>query len=414
MTSAFQSQATPSSTSYLPPNVRPVAKAIHTPEPSTTAKWVPINRSFIALVKIILCSAQERLGLANLAITLRCVTQQGYKHLILINNDQDIQLTAAGRIEEIIISTDMPMSPASERLDAQNAITLPVDLNLQRLGYLVATMHDNPETTSEARVLAEQLGSVNDEFIGIVKRYQTRYRAIYVYGDQCYWIGNSQTLRQLDQQIGRLASTGKPVLLLGNKGTGKIIAARALHCERHTAMVPFIESNCTEWQAGATKNILQALYSYTDGGSLFLRNIDTLPESELSILRTFVTQAVNRALANIQRPPVDLIISLSHREAALSPDLKHWLTTTCCPLRLPDLEERVTDIRDLLRFFVRDHSRQYDVRLSDQTWLRLENTPWQGNVSDLQTLIEKAVSLAESKVIDDSIIDQCLTDAVIA
>lgn len=408
MISAFASQASSSSATFLPPHVRPVAKAIHTPDRSLTARWVPINRSFIALTKIILRSAQEKFGLANLAITLRCVTQQGYKHLILVNDDQDVQITAAGCIEEIIISTDMPMSPACERLDARNAVTIPVDLNQQRLGYLVATLSSTSEHAVEAGDLTQKLAAVNDEFVGVVKRYQTRYRAIYVYGDQCYWIGNSQALRQLDQQITQLASHNKPVLVNGNKGSGKIIAARALHCERHTDMVPFIESNCAEWQAGAATNILQSLYYYANKGTLFLRNIDKLPESEYPALQVFINNAVNQALANLRRPPVDLIMSVSGRDTSLTIPHRQWLSEISTPLDLPDLNDRTADIRDLINFFARGQSRQQEVQLSENTWQLLEKTIWQHNVYDLKRLIEQAATTTGGKLINDPVIEQCL------
>lgn len=408
MISAFASQASSSPANSLPPHVRPVAKAIHTPNQSLTARWVPINRSFIALTKIILRSAQERLQLANLAITLRCVTQQGYKHLILVNDDQDVQMTAAGCIEEIIISTDMPMSPASERMDARHAVTLPVDLNQQRLVYLLATPPLHPESTQEATTLVQQLAAVNDEFIGIVKRYQTRYRAIYVYGDQCYWIGNSQALRQLDQRISQLANLGKPVLVTGNKGSGKIIAARALHCERHTDMVPFIESNCAQWQAGAATSILQSLYYYANKGTLFLRNIDKLPESEHAALQAFITHTVNQALANLRRPPVDLIMSISERDADIAASHQQWLKQISTPLNLPDLNDRTADIRDLIHFFARVQSGQQDLQLSEHVWQQLEKTTWPCNVDDLKRLIEQAALATGGKPINDPVIKHCM------
>lgn len=410
MISAFTSQASPSSSSLLASGVKPVAKAIHTPEQSLTARWVPINRSFITLTKIILRAARERLGLANLAITLSCVTQQGYRHLLLVQPGDDIQLAAAGRVEDIIISTDMPLSPECERLDVRNAITLPVDMNRQRLGYLVATLPDpgNTDAMSNGEQLPGQLAAINDEIIGVIKRYQTRYRAIYVYGDQCYWIGNSQALRELDQRISHIASSARPVLVVANKGSGKIIAARTLHCERHTGIVPFIESNCAEWQAGATTSILRSLYHYADGGTLFLRNIDRLPESEQALLQTFVNETINTALAHLRRPPVDLVMTLSQRQTPLSDSLAHWLRSNTNALQLPELTQRSADIRDLVRFFVQDHSRQQNIVLSEATWQQLESYPWSNNVHGLKQLIDEAIRRCKTMVIDDELILSCL------
>ena len=67
MIALFQAAITP----------KPLARAIHKFNQSATAKWVPVNKSFITLTKIILRSAVERLNLAHAAITLRCVTHHG-------------------------------------------------------------------------------------------------------------------------------------------------------------------------------------------------------------------------------------------------------------------------------------------------------------------------------------------------
>ena len=89
------------SSTHKPLHHKPVAKAIHPLNQAANAKWVPINKSFITLTRIILNAALERFGLVNIAITLRCVTQQGYRHLILVNDDRDIQIAAVDTISPI-------------------------------------------------------------------------------------------------------------------------------------------------------------------------------------------------------------------------------------------------------------------------------------------------------------------------
>lgn len=400
---------------HKPIHHKPVAKAIHSLNQSETGKWVPVNKSFITLTKIILRSALERFGFVNIAITLRCVTQQGYRHLILVNDHQDIQIASVGRVEEFIISTEMPMTPASERLNAAEAITFPMDFQQQRLGYMVALVRNTKYTAENddgpvvsMDELKRNLMVVVDEIIGVIKRYQTRYRAIYVYGDQCYWIGNSAALRYLDHRIDTLAKSALPVLICGNKGSGKIIAARALHCQRHTEIVPFIESACHEWQEDAATSILQALYVYAKGGTLFLRNIDKLSLKNLQALQEFCSVRLSDTETKGPQESVDLIFSLSERDLVLTPELQHWLNIHSAELYLPDLHERQEDIRDLTRFFIRECALGKEFDFTESAWHLLESTLWPANVDSLKQVILQLSARVEHPLVDAALVENFL------
>ena len=256
--------------------------------------------------------------------------------------------------------------------------------------------------------IKRSLTRIADEMVGVIKRYQTRYRAIYVYGDQCYWIGNSTALRQLDQGIDALATSALPVLIRGDKGTGKIIAARALHCERHSEIVPFIESGCHEWQEDAATSILQALFAYAKGGTLFLRNIDKLSADNLRVLQEFCTQRTLEKTTKGHRESVDLIFSLSRRNAELSVSLQRWLSINAVELCLPDLGERQEDIRDLTRFFIRECALGKEFDLTESAWQRLETFSWIDNVEGLKRLIVQLSARAEHPLVDLDLLDTLL------
>lgn len=333
-------------------NHKPVARAIHKFNQSATAKWVPVNKSFITLSKIILRTAVERLGLAHAAITLRCVTHQGYRHLLLVNDVQDLQLAAAGRVEEFFISTQEVNTSPFEDFVAETAFSLPLNFKQpqgqpQRLGYLVAQVAPGVAmlgVEAKSEWLAKELALVADEIIRTIGRYQTRYRAIHIYGDQSYWIGNSKALRQLDQRIDQLAKGNKPVLIRADKGCGKVIAARSLHCLSRADTAPFIESDCKEWEEGAVASILQSLHTYANGGTLFVRNIDALSNAGFQALRSFWLKA-----ANMQFDGTDslrLIMSLSRVNASVAPMQAEWLAQYTQELSLPTMRERQGDLRD--------------------------------------------------------------------
>lgn len=380
---------------------KPVARAIHKFNQSSTAKWVPVNKSFITLTKIILRAASERLSLAQLAITLRCVTHQGYRHLLLVNDAQDLQVAAIGQAEEFIISAQDSIGAPFANFKAEAAYSLPIDFkppqgNIQRLGYLVA--QSRPGCVIKREQVIKDLALVADEVVRTIGRYQTRYRAIHVYGDQSYWIGNSKALRLLDQQMDLLAKGNLPVLVRADKGTGKVIAARSLHCLGRPELAPFIESDCTEWEQGNAASILQSLHSFANGGTLFLRNLDALSPSDFQHLNDFWRHASQAEFDGSYS--LKLIVSLSRFDCALSNMQHHWLLHHTRELNLPGLQERCEDIRDLAQFFIGEFALGDGFDLTEDAWHLLESAPWPGNVEQLKQLIKKLVLMANGSLIN--------------
>ncbi|WP_062064642.1 sigma 54-interacting transcriptional regulator [Cellvibrio sp. OA-2007] len=384
---------------------KPVARAIHRFNQSATAKWVPVNKSFITLNKIILRAAAERLGLAYMAITLRCVTHQGYRHLLLVNDVQDLQLAAAGRVEEFFISTQEVNHSPFEDFVAETAFSLSLNFKQpqgqpQRLGYLVAQVASGVATSgadAKSEWLAKELALVADEIIRTIGRYQTRYRAIHIYGDQSYWIGNSKALRQLDQRIDQLAKGSKPVLIRADKGCGKVIAARSLHCLSRADTAPFIESDCKEWEEGAAASILQSLHTYANSGTLFLRNIDALSTVGFQSLRNFWLKAANTKFDGAYS--VRLIMSLSRVNALLAPMQAQWLAQYAQELALPTLRERHGDLRDLAQFYIREFALTAEFDLTEDAWQLLEVSDTLIDVEQLKTAIQKLALIANGALV---------------
>lgn len=354
----------------------------------SSARWVPVNKSFVALVKIILCAAVRQLGLEQAAVTLRCLNQQGYRHLLLADDKQDLYLAASGGCEEFIISTQQPIAAPFQDFDAEMAISLPINFKpAQRLGYLVATLPSTQARQPITSALRRELVWVVDEIVRVVSRYQTRYRSIHCYVDQSYWIGNSTALRQLDQRMDQLAKGLQPVLICAEKGAGKLIAARSMHDLACAETAPFIESDCREWEPGTAVAILQSLRSCATGGSLFLRNIDLLNRMDLHELQRFcVFMATSSAPDRLR-----LSMSVSSSGRNLNPDVHRWLLQVCAELQLPSLAERREDIRDLGQFFIREFSLGSRVELTEPAWQVLEAMHWPDNVASLKKLLQKLV-----------------------
>ena len=398
-----------------PKSNKPVAKAVFAFDEQSGAKWVPLNKSFITLAKIILQSAAERMDIKSIAITLRCITHQGYRHLLLANEERDMTAGAFGSLEEFIISNEDSLTPKSERLSDLDCISVSLDYQGQRLGYVVATLpvveFAGVEGTPSPRSIEAELHVVVSEIGSIITRYQTRYRAIFIYGDQGYWIGNSLALRQLDKRIEQLKDLTKPILIRGNKGTGKIIAARSIHCSRHKGILPFIESSCNEWEEGAAASILQALYAYAKGGTLYLRNIDALSADNFRVLQRFWATVQRELEVKGKAESVALIFSVSHKHYASNvTDLIEWLKVNTVELVLPDLAERRDDLRDLVSFYIRDYALSVQFDFSDHAWRLLESFSWRENVTQLKRVIQKVALVAEEPLISVSLLEPLLKD----
>jgi len=378
-------------------NHKPVARAIHKFNQSSTAKWVPVNKSFITLSKIILRAAVERLDLAHAAVTLSCVTQQGYRHLVLAN---DVQDAAAGTVEEFIISTQEANTSPFGDFIAETTFSLPLNFKqsqgqVQRLGYLVAQAA--PGVAIKSEQLTKELALVADEIIRTIGRYQTRYRAIHIYGDQSYWVGNSKALRQLDQRIDQLAKGMQPVLIRADNGCGKVIAARSLHCLSRADTAPFIESDCREWEESAAASILQSLHTYANGGTLFLRNINALSDTSFQALRNFWLKAASARFDGTYS--LRLIMSVSRKNAVIAPTKIQWLAQNAQELLLPELHERAEDIRDLAQFYIGEFALGSEFDLTEEAWQLLESTDRLGNVEQLKAAIQKLALIANGVLV---------------
>jgi len=398
-----------------PKSNKPVAKAVFTFDEHSGAKWVPLNKSFITLAKIILQSATERMDIKSIAIILRCITHQGYRHLLLVNEEHEITASALGSPEEFIISNEDSLTPKNERFSEMECISVSLDYQGQRLGYVVATLpitdFSEQASTPSPRSIEAELHVVVSEIGSIITRYQTRYRAIFIYGDQGYWIGNSLALRQLDKRIEQLKDLTKPILIRGNKGTGKIIAARSIHCSRHKGILPFIESSCNEWEEGAAASILQALYAYAKGGTLYLRNIDALSADNFRVLQRFWAALQQELQVKASAESVALIFSVSHKHyASHATDLSDWLKVNTVELVLPDLAERRDDLRDLVSFYIRDYELSVQFDFTDHAWRLLEAFSWRENVAQLKRVIQKVALVAEDPLVSVSLLEPLLRD----
>jgi len=231
-------------------------------------------------------------------------------------------------------------------------------------------------------------------------------------------VGQSPVMRKLFSVIERVAPTDASVLITGATGTGKELAARAIHNLSSRRDAAFVDINCSAIPetlieaelfghqrgtfTGAHEN-RSGLFEKASGGTLFLDEVDALNLSaQAKLLRVLQERTVRRigARANIA---IDVrIISATNCDLAQAvasgrfrPDLYYRLRVL--PLHLPELCTRAGDVSLLVDHFLRLKSerqgRSTVPHFSAEAIRTLSEYPWPGNVRELENVIEYALAL---------------------
>jgi DNA-binding NtrC family response regulator len=231
-------------------------------------------------------------------------------------------------------------------------------------------------------------------------------------------IGCTDAMRHVYRLARLVAPRLTTVLILGPTGTGKELLARALHRLSPRASRPFVVVNC----AAIPETLLESeLFGHTrgaftgavqastgrilaaQGGSLFLDEVGELPISLQAKLLRFLDQKEVQRLGSAEAVRIDVRVlaatnadlELRVREGRFRSDLYYRLSAF--PLELPPLSERVADILPLAEFFLRhlEPSGAAPLTLSPQAVRILEAHAWEGNVRELQQVIERAAILGD-------------------
>jgi two-component system, NtrC family, response regulator AtoC len=237
-------------------------------------------------------------------------------------------------------------------------------------------------------------------------------------------IGQSPVMRKLFSVIERVAPTDASVLITGATGTGKELAARAIHDQSPRRDHAFVDINCSAIPetlieaelfghqrgtfTGAHEN-RSGLFEKASGGTLFLDEVDALNLSaQAKLLRVLQERTVRRigARANIA---IDVrIISATNcdlaqavAEGRFRPDLYYRLRVL--PLHVPELCTRGDDVQLLVEHFLRvksERSGQPLRKFTPEAMRALCDYPWPGNVRELENTIEYALAIGLDDELD--------------
>lgn len=233
------------------------------------------------------------------------------------------------------------------------------------------------------------------------------------------FIGESLPIQKVFTMIEKVAPTDANVLVLGENGTGKELAARALHRNSERKREVFInvdlgsisenlfESELFGHVRGAftdAKEDKPGRFELASGGTLFLDEIGNLSLPLQAKLLTVLQQRTVRRVGSSKEKKIDIRLVCATnmplydmvQEGTFRQDLLYRINTV--ELKMPALAERKDDIDLLVKYFMDIYGKKYKkpkMRIDQNTIAKLKRYHWPGNIRELQHAIERAIILAD-------------------
>ncbi len=304
-------------------------------------------------------------------------------------------------VEFILITGHASVESAVDALRMGAADYLVKPINIQRLKSIL-------DRIPRAGELKAQIGSLRGE----LRRFGRFGRML----------GNSSSMQELYDQIGKVAPTEATVLLIGESGTGKELAAQTLHELSLRRKRAFLAVNC----GAISPNLIESemfghergsftgaerqhkgYFERSHGGTLFLDEITEMPiELQVKLLRVLETGFFMRVGTNQEIESDVRIIAATNRnpqeavaEGKLREDLYHRLNVF--PVQLPPLRERVNDVELLAQSFLDQLNEIHKTskKIAPEMLESLAGHAWPGNVRELKNYVQRAFIMSEDGLI---------------
>ena len=264
------------------------------------------------------------------------------------------------------------------------------------------------------------------ERIGLVRENRVLLKRIASIKTIPSMLGEHPKMAEVFRIVAKIAATSSTVLIVGESGTGKELVAKAIHEGSQRQDKPFMAINC----AAIPETLIESelfghekgsftgasarefgVFEAANGGTVFLDEIGEMNVSmQAKLLRAIQEKEIRRVGGKVNIPLDVRIISATNKE--LEQEIKRggfredlFYRLNVIRINLPPLRERGSDVKTLAEFFVKKYSQATGIAvegISRPALKLLMNYAWPGNVRQLESVIERAVLMAESNYIETS------------
>ena len=372
----------------------------------------------------ILVAEDDELTLELLANVLR---REGYDVVAVADGREALDNLRDNRFELVVTDIQMARASGLEILDAVLRATPDVPV-------VLVTAYADPGAAMDA--IAKGAADYLAKPIDIVALRTTVARALErsrlardnqslrsTIAGRKLLVGTSPPMLELYKQIAHVAPTSASVLITGESGAGKELAARTIHERSLRADKPFVAVNC----GALAENLLESelfghergaftgasaahpgLFEVADGGTIFLDEVgDVPPKMQAQLLRVLQEGEVRRVGGTAVMRVDVRVVSATNRDLAadvkagrMREDLFYRLSVVS--VHVPPLRDRGDDLVALTRYLVARHASllgRPTPHLSDETLHRIRSHTWPGNVRELDNALARAVAMSQRGVI---------------
>jgi two-component system response regulator AtoC len=214
------------------------------------------------------------------------------------------------------------------------------------------------------------------------------------------FLGRDPSILRIERTIARIRDLDTPVLISGERGTGKRQVAALIHHNSHRRQGPFVKLNCAVWEnASDVDGDFAAAVTRASGGTLFLEEVSELPDR----LQGHLIQLISQPHANLRVVAACRTDEQQEHQpsAAVRPDLLWRLEVL--NIRLPPLRERPDDIPDIARLFLAQTAAGSGRRVTDfspsaEAYLKAQKLP--GNGRELRRMVERGLALTDGSQVE--------------
>ncbi len=236
-------------------------------------------------------------------------------------------------------------------------------------------------------------------------------------------IGKSEAMINVLREVERVAQSNSPVIITGESGTGKELIARAIHSNSKRKFSPLVSVHC----GALTESLLESelfghekgaftgamfnrkgRFEMADGGTIFLDEIATIsPKMQIELLRVLETKTFIRVGGNKEITSDFRVICATNKdlkkmveEGSFREDLYYRLNVV--NIKIPPLRDRAEDIPLLVDHFINKYCTSMSrnvMMISNVALKKLETYEFQGNVRELENMIERAIVVGNGKEI---------------